>query len=370
MNARLDALLQMEIEREELASNNGSHNVEGQTAVSLEQTQLVESEHVVPGKVVNLISQTQNLVHLKVKINGTVVDAILDTGASRSLVSSEIVDKLGIPAQHCGVLLGAIGQSQMRIDKEVNVNIKVDRVIDCSFDLLVFSPLINSKLSMLLGADFLRENKIEVDFSNRLIIKHLDTGGRIDLYYDVDGCIIKKLCCSIPCYAAHSIELEQNNISTVPVKYDCNLINECEMYMYNDDDVQKGIAHKVRGLSGLADAGSRNVYMLANEGKVMVKEGDQIGVLNTVLQIDAKEPSESVISDDRLMEGVDLSHLEPSEQTRVSNIIGQYRPAFSTEDADIGLAGVTGHHIRLTDETPIYQRPRRFPPPISEEINI
>jgi hypothetical protein len=41
---------------------------------------------------------------------------------------------------------------------------------------------------------------------------------------------------------------------------------------------------------------------------------------------------------------------------------------FSTGDTDVGLAGVTKHQIRLTNETPIYQRPRRFPQPIADEI--
>ena len=41
---------------------------------------------------------------------------------------------------------------------------------------------------------------------------------------------------------------------------------------------------------------------------------------------------------------------------------------FRKSDADIGLAAVAQHRITLTDQTPIYQRPRRFPPPITDEI--
>ena len=35
---------------------------------------------------------------------------------------------------------------------------------------------------------------------------------------------------------------------------------------------------------------------------------------------------------------------------------------------DIGCAGLTKHRIELFEDTPIRQKPRRFPPPIAEEI--
>lgn len=46
----------------------------------------------------------------------------------------------------------------------------------------------------------------------------------------------------------------------------------------------------------------------------------------------------------------------------------QFKSVFSSGESDIGHASVTNHKIRLTDQTPIYQRPRRFPRPINDEI--
>ena len=40
----------------------------------------------------------------------------------------------------------------------------------------------------------------------------------------------------------------------------------------------------------------------------------------------------------------------------------------SSGDGDVGLANVTKHTTNLTNDTPIYQRPCRFPPPIADEI--
>ena len=50
------------------------------------------------------------------------------------------------------------------------------------------------------------------------------------------------------------------------------------------------------------------------------------------------------------------------------SMLNRYEAVFSLGDTDIGLASVTEHCIRLTDDTPIYQRQRRFPPPISDEL--
>ena len=49
-------------------------------------------------------------------------------------------------------------------------------------------------------------------------------------------------------------------------------------------------------------------------------------------------------------------------------MLQKYKHVFSSGDGDVGLANVTEHTINLTNDTPIYQRPRRFPPPIADEI--
>ena len=40
----------------------------------------------------------------------------------------------------------------------------------------------------------------------------------------------------------------------------------------------------------------------------------------------------------------------------------------SVSDSDIGHAIVTQHSMKLSNDTPTYQRPRRYLPPITDEI--
>ena len=63
-----------------------------------------------------------------------------------------------------------------------------------------------------------------------------------------------------------------------------------------------------------------------------------------------------------------MSDLSLDEQREVFSSLNKVKPVFSTGDADVGLANVTSHHIKLTDSTPIYQHPRRFAKPIADEI--
>ena len=63
-----------------------------------------------------------------------------------------------------------------------------------------------------------------------------------------------------------------------------------------------------------------------------------------------------------------IPHLPLDQQTEVFTMFNKYKFMFSTGDSDIGLASVTQHYIELTDHTPICQQPRRFPQPVSDDI--
>ena len=139
------------------------------------------------------------------------------------------------------------------------------------------------------------------------------------------------------------------------------------MLVYEDNVLEKSLNDRVHGLSGISDANSKYIYMLATDGKVNVKNGDQVGVVNAVLNVDGGD-EEGVVASGNWEDQVDLSHMNIEKKGQLFKLLDNYNKVFSLSDADIGLASVTSHKIRVTDETPIYQRPRRFPRPIAEEL--
>ena len=63
-----------------------------------------------------------------------------------------------------------------------------------------------------------------------------------------------------------------------------------------------------------------------------------------------------------------LQHLDAEQSRAARAILENRRQVMSEGDMDIGCAGVTKYKIELYDSTPIRQQPRRFSPPVVEEI--
>ena len=65
---------------------------------------------------------------------------------------------------------------------------------------------------------------------------------------------------------------------------------------------------------------------------------------------------------------MDLENLLDEQKEAVFNMFEEVSSVFSQNEYDVQAADVTEHKIILTDQTPFYQRPRRLPEPISQEI--
>ncbi len=64
----------------------------------------------------------------------------------------------------------------------------------------------------------------------------------------------------------------------------------------------------------------------------------------------------------------ELEHLTDSQREEVVNVLTANLNVFSTSSSDLGCAGITEHQIKLHCDTPIRQRPRRLPCPVTNEI--
>ena len=64
-----------------------------------------------------------------------------------------------------------------------------------------------------------------------------------------------------------------------------------------------------------------------------------------------------------------LPLLDTDQQTIVHSLIFNFCKVLQSNSQHITSAHVTEHHIDLYRRTPIYQKPRRFPAPITDEID-
>ena len=61
-------------------------------------------------------------------------------------------------------------------------------------------------------------------------------------------------------------------------------------------------------------------------------------------------------------------HLSSNQKEQIINMLNNQSHVFSNDGGDVGYLNVAEHRIELYDYTPIYQKPRRFPEVVNQEI--
>ena len=127
---------------------------------------------------------------------------------------------------------------------------------------------------------------------------------------------------------------------------------------------------------GIVDPNKNTSILISSVGTEpkKIKKGQILGVINSCISLQNNDqdniPTEKTEwTVDDLKKNINLDHLSPEQREMVYNAFSDVLGVFSTSESDIGRARVTEHQIELLDHTPIYQRPRRFPEPISNEID-
>ena len=319
-------------------------------------------------KLVNLVGRNTNLLKVSVQLSNHVAQAIIDSGSVHSLVSHELVERLGLEIKPNENNLCALGGKVLKTVGQVTCSLSIHNVTMCNINLVVFNRNNFLNNDLYLGVDFLRENKLELCVRDRILIKRSDDEGRVEIHLDADGTAVRALYCDIPCYAAQDVDLDAGITKCVPINF-CTIPCESEqMLLYSDDGVSSKIANKARGLTGVMNAGVKRVLFSCNDGPARIQKGQVVGKISSVVEIPDGNDSGNCANVEESLSEVELPELDTHQQTEVFNVLNQVRSVFSSGEFDLGLASVTEHVIKLSKDTPIYQRPWRFPPPIANEI--
>ena len=320
----------------------------------------------IPGKVVNFINNMDKLLHVPILIKGKHFTAILDTGSDRSMVSHSIASSLNLNITKDTSTFDVMGQDNLKSVGAVEEMIEVPKLCSNIINLSVFPDKLNPNISILLGTDFMLKNQLEIFVKDRKVVKHSDQGGRVELYLDGSGKPIEYLHCKFPCYAVSSVNISPNNLYKIEVRTNVQAHSN-DIFMYEDDDMDTSLSDRVHGLPGVLTPTSKFIYLIGKEKSANIKEGDILGTISSVMTVE-NEVEDSAVVSDGWEEAIGISHLSTSEQNKLFNVLKGYQETFSSSDQDIGLASVTSHVINLSDDTPIYRRPRRFPQPITDEL--
>ena len=316
---------------------------------------------------VNLVSLSPApLMRVQVELDGRTLVALVDTGATASLIQASCCATI-VPCDPrdivgLGGTTAALGSflSHVKIaglsTEAISFLVVPDSCIDCN---------------VVLGSDFFTINRIVVDMGKSTLRQKLEVG-----WSDVrvsGGGVPDIFFSRLPIYASCDVEVHAGDVVKVPVQ--CSHIPTGDVF-YNGDI---GL-HYLRGVDGVmnfkageSDSGGLSVMMChpahARKRVEVIRSGTVVGSISSIVDVEVDEDTTSGHwTGQRLQAEVDLSGLSELEVKSVQNMLLTRKTAFSAGDEDVGRAAVTEHRIELDDYTPIRQRPRRFPEPVVEAI--
>ncbi|HLH30097.1 MAG TPA: retropepsin-like aspartic protease [Terriglobia bacterium] len=94
---------------------------------------------------------------------------LLDTGATHSILSSEVADQLKIPAGRSQTLITAAGTVPVTIRTIEAVQIGGVRITDTQIAVADFDLLRTLRVDGIIGADYLKQFKISIDYAHQTL---------------------------------------------------------------------------------------------------------------------------------------------------------------------------------------------------------
>ena len=315
-------------------------------------------------------------------------DALIDSGAEVNLILESLVTELGISVEPSQIKLKGLGRGEQGTVGVVNLApILHGRVF--SETLFFVVPLGVIAEPLVLGDKFLKQNMVKVDCSRcRLSVTDPETGTIWDLYASEQGKPCQQVWYGMILTAADSVHLPNTEPVLVPTTIsfpgESSPVFECPScfdnnppeYFYDGHIMKQGLKDKASGIPGILKLTHDQSNVLVkghDDNPAWIKKGDVLGRVYTMVTLDP--PLENVDEEspvDKVVKAIsDLSlasDLTSSQEEQFRNMLLSHLPAISTGDNDVGECSATPIRIQLYDETPIHQRVRRFPPPITDAI--
>ena len=343
---------------------------------------------------VNLIRLNPvKLLKCSINLVDTLCEALIDTGAGVSLIKASKVEELGLEVcKEQPLVIYGLGDTKLFTDGCVIIDIVLlgFKCVPCKFYVVPDKTL---DYPIFLGLDFFKVNRIRVNLHKRRLSRIAENGARWDVYLpepdDLDTPY--HVFTSMPCYASQRVKLIDDVANEVPIKwdsinFDVDWFKEREIgSMYYDGEVATDrLLGKIEGYAGIL-AFENEFNVLVNKVScepVCIKEGEVMGTISSLIEIDVKEiqvnnvsieSSESKVSwtSQKLRDDISLGKtLTEDEQDAVYNMLFNRCEVLSLGENDLGMVTIGNHKISLYDNTPIYQRPRRFPEPVADAIEI
>jgi hypothetical protein len=319
---------------------------------------------------------------------GGIVEAVIDSGASRSVISETLVKryKLSITPLKDVEIRGLGHGTAVSVVGVVNLTVLIQGQTMSPSEFLVVKAVNGFSHEVILASDFLESNSLIIDVPRHRVSQALDNGSMWEYYVrngDDAGVVLYR---NLPGYALAETEVLPGATVRIPIRWNipkcqysstrsCNCTSQ---FLLDESSTRE----HPQVYCGLVDAHSgRTDVFVTNHGevKLSIQQNEVLCTVYSVLDADNPEPADeatifTVTKEEQTAESVlDTparigDHLTLDEQRRVTSMMRGSERVFSRGDDDLGFLGVLQHRIELYDDTPIYQKARHFHENINEEI--
>ena len=324
------------------------------------------------------------------------VKALLDSGTSVSTVCKKFLDKYNIPyKKQITKQLSGIGEANdEKVEGTVEFQLKSHSKVFNITNFIVIEGK-NLDCDIVLGRKFCMDNKLVVDPKNRLINQMINNEVNWSILIDQEN-EDWPICQTINCMAAKDQVIRRQEMTEVPIRYELNEICDCNKCVnnqifpwYYNGELSKQL-NNIQGYDGLMSKDTQKVCVSNMEGppELVLKKNTLLGNILVCYQNDKYnsiyvnalinhnnnneknevDMSEEEDSDDWKNEVRLGDHLSEIQKGLVMQMIERQVNVVSKNDSDIGRAALSAHKIELYNYTPLAQKPRRIPDPITEQV--
>jgi len=323
----------------------------------------------VPTNVAYLLRPAELMV-VELKVGNNKYPALIDSGATHSLVRFDVLRNTGIDVYSGNdTAIAGLGGNVIRTIGVTNMPVHL-----CNFEFDLKASVVEDKNIMypiILGEDFLRRNKFSVNLARRRVSFVYVDGSINRMYFNDNSEAVRITSENVPVYTTNKASVRPGKDIKIPVKVNFHYntgTSGSDLLFYEGSD-------KVESINGIMkNSGSGEYYVLINNSTkktAKVNSNECVGRMSTVVNVEdeSADDSEGEWTINRLKEEISIGHkLSEHEKKRVYEMLRSSTKALSKNDADIGRARVDPHVIELTDNTPIWLKSRSFPDPVNKEI--
>lgn len=297
--------------------------------------------------------------------NRSRVEALLDSGASLSCIAESETKNIELINGE-SINISGYGNKPIQTIGKANIRFLIARKEFTVIVHIVNDSDINNKL--ILGKNFLKEYGVQIDTLQSSVKLHNKDNSSTLIKLNEENKIINIQYENIPVYALETKTLKKNDARLISINTDLTLDNN--RYLFEGIH-RNGNLMCITGII-CNDEPKVLIQSISNKGKQMIRKGEKVGYINTLIEVDADSEPEigKEWTLESLQDQIKINHrmINQKQQEQVYNMLMSVNQSLSKSDNDIGQASVVPYHISLTNSTPIYQKPRNFAQPVNEEI--